>query len=101
MTYTSKSQGHKIIWVYLQKDSLFIKRDEYTCGRLTKRAIRTLQQKIQNATIAETRELSKAHAVFKILQLPNSRSYFLRKEQVRVYEQPAQAAQRSQLQLPY
>ena len=84
-------QTERIVWVHLQKDYAFILRDEAVEGRLTKRAIASIQRRVGKASlVAETSDLSRASASFKVLTLPNSRSFFLRKEKHRNYEVPAQ-----------
>lgn len=92
----TKSKQQHIIWVFLLKDSEFMRRDEAACGRLTARAIAALQSKAPSTClVAETKDLTRAVASFKLLRLPNSRSYFLRKEVVRHYEKPAATSQLS------
>ena len=83
-------QTERIVWVHLQKDYAFILRDEAVEGRLTKRAIASIQRRVKDSLVAETSDLSRASASFKVLTLPNSRSFFLRKEKHRNYEVPAQ-----------
>lgn len=85
-----QNSNNKITYVAIITDSSFDA--NYRATDLKKRALRALAQRT-NSLLAEISDLSKAEAVFSVYRTPGSKSFFLRKQGIRNYEERRAAAE--------
>ena len=71
---------HPILWIHLQKDTFFLERDAAANGKYTKAAVAAIQRKVSRRLVCETTDFARAQITLKILRIPGSKRFILRKQ---------------------